>query len=157
MAAIQPNPSQAAVIMQRYFKEQGVELKLSQVQEALARSRGYTSFQTLQADVDLRKASSLVQTGDTDDSFWKDPSRDGLELHSITGRRCGDDDDTNYLIWARPNDSATEMFKQRILEDEYVEDDDDDDESRKVFITGEEKVGSVVNGRFVLCTGVLPV
>ncbi len=56
MKAIQPTPSQAAVVLKKYMLELGVDLKLGQTQEAIARIYGYADWNTLAADMPTRAA-----------------------------------------------------------------------------------------------------
>ena len=51
MQVITPTPSQAAFVLKKYLQEQGVEMKLGQMQEAVARMQGYASWNALTADV----------------------------------------------------------------------------------------------------------
>lgn len=52
MQVIQPTPSQAAFVLKKYFKEQGVDVKLGNAQEAVARMMGYGSWNVLATAMD---------------------------------------------------------------------------------------------------------
>lgn len=54
MQAIKPTPSQAAVVLKNFLKEQGVEMKLSKAQEAVARLQGFANWQSLAGAMDPR-------------------------------------------------------------------------------------------------------
>ena len=54
MKTIQPTPSQAAVVLKKFMSEIGVELKLGQTQEAIARVYGYSNWNALSSDLSPR-------------------------------------------------------------------------------------------------------
>lgn len=54
MQVIKPTPSQAAVVLKKFLKEQGVEMKLSKAQEAVARMQGFADWQSLAGAMDPR-------------------------------------------------------------------------------------------------------
>lgn len=52
----QPNPTQAAGILRAYLKTLGIELKHTAALEAVARTQGYTDWQSMAADVKAKAA-----------------------------------------------------------------------------------------------------
>lgn len=54
MQVITPTPSQAAFVLKNYLKELGIDLKLGQMQEAVARMQGYASWNALASEQDPR-------------------------------------------------------------------------------------------------------
>ncbi|MDO9179341.1 MAG: hypothetical protein Q7U16_13660 [Agitococcus sp.] len=51
MNVIKPTPSQSAFILKKFFEEQGITLKISQAQEAIARTWGYSSWNALTSNI----------------------------------------------------------------------------------------------------------
>jgi hypothetical protein len=62
-----PQPTQAARLLQQFFKTQGLEVKYSQALEAVARLNGYQDLQAMQADV--RFADPLALTANSSNEF----------------------------------------------------------------------------------------
>ena len=58
MQVIEPTPSQAAVVLQNYLKQRGLALKLSAAQEAIARTKGYSSWNALASAIPVRGEKS---------------------------------------------------------------------------------------------------
>jgi hypothetical protein len=62
-----PQPTQAARLLQQFFKTQGLDVKYSQALEAVARLNGYQNLQAMQADV--RFADPLALTAISSNEF----------------------------------------------------------------------------------------
>lgn len=67
MPAIAPTPSQAAVILQRFLQSMGTPLQLSTAQEAVARMRGYATWQALLAEEPARGVPTARRSEPTAD------------------------------------------------------------------------------------------
>jgi len=68
MNVIKPTPSQAAFVLKNFLKAEGIDIKLGQTQEAVARMLGYSSWNALASEVDPRigdKEGCLHQEDET--------------------------------------------------------------------------------------------
>lgn len=151
MQVITPTPSQAAVAMKKFFARQGIEVKLSQAQEAIAVSQGYASWNALAAAVPVRgkPVAQAPAAGERIDA------PDGLQLWAITGRVSGDDDDSLYLCWGLSQAAATEVARAQLQDDGGLPDDEDED-ADQLYIICSQQVGHIEEGRFVLAPDMLP-
>lgn len=156
MAVIEPTPSQAAVVLKKFLKSIGVELKLSQAQTAIARTRGYADFQAFVSDVPHRGVASGPHPKNDKPDLIEGGSGT-LELWAITGRLYGDDDDTLELIWAKDEGTATEYFEARIRdqndlpqEDEEGYDESQEDENNQIYVISATRVGAGNAASFVV-------
>ncbi|MBC8737410.1 hypothetical protein F6X40_11400 [Paraburkholderia sp. UCT31] len=61
MQVIQPTPSRAAYIVRDFLMAEGIEVKISLAQEAVARALGYVDWQALANDVDPRNPKVAVE------------------------------------------------------------------------------------------------
>ncbi|WP_371436357.1 hypothetical protein [Polaromonas sp.] len=64
------------------------------------------------------------------------------KLYVVTGRNYGDDDDTTYLVWVKPGESAADLFKERL----QSETGKSPDVERPVFITNTLVIGETKDG-----------
>lgn len=157
---IEPTPSQAAIVLKNFFAEKGIEVPLNIVQQGLARSRGYSSFNAFVKAVPHRGTTPPApETPAADFSAFE-----GYEYWSITGRVPFDDDDTAELIWAAPGQDASDIFKERLVpssafddEDEDTDEDDDQSDEPEVYIITETLIGKVIGGKFVFEASEMPV
>lgn len=142
MDIIEPTPSQAAVVLKKFlFADAGINLRLSTAQEAIARTRGYASFQAFVADVPHRGADSQPAL----------TSATGDRLYILSGRKRHDDEDTTYVIWADAEQDAWEQFKLRLCDERGLPEKlAFEEESDYIYITETTYVGRIVDGQFVL-------
>jgi hypothetical protein len=149
MNIIEPTPSQAAVVLKKFLAAAAnVDIKLSVAQEALARTRGYASFQTYVASVPQRSAPAAGAL----------KSAAGNQLWVVSGRNCGDDDDTVEVLWANDESDACLQFKLRIcdysdLPEMYAFEDDLD---RPIYVVSSSLLGRVTDGHLVLEENFMP-
>ena len=152
MKSIQPTPSQAAIVLKKFLAQLGYELKLHTTQEAVARTRGYESFQAFVAAVHHR--------GTKPEKTKPLTSAAGNELWALSGRLTGDDDDTMELIWAKDLADATHKFNLAICNysdlDASVADQVDIEEDETIYLVSSTRVGTLVQGQFHLNPAYLP-
>lgn len=145
MQVITPTPSQAALVLKKYFQEQGVDLEVSQMQEAVARMQGYASWNALAAAIDPRGAkpaasviaqagpeqyvmqnkagtSALVALGPLTVKIKRDDEGVGVELLSTA--------DLAQTAFADPVASSYAMFSD--VEDEPLPDLANDPETQQI-------------------------
>lgn len=82
-----------------------------------------------------------------------------LQFWAISGRMCGDDDDTLELIWAKSLAEACSFFKSRIRDQHGIAEDDDDgkkEDQQEIYTICQELIGARVNGVFTLAKACLP-
>lgn len=157
MNSILPTPTRASVLLQDYLLDKGTAISLSTAQEAVARTRGHKSFQTLQAEAKAQKPTAPQKPEGTAVDSGPLAHLEGLELWSISGREYGDDDDSVDQIWAKDLEEAKQTFIRTVLDlsEEDIADALKHSEAAYFFVT-DQLLGKVVNGNFVLNAQIVP-
>jgi len=149
MNIIKPTPSQAAVALKKFFASQGVSIKLSMAQEAIAVTNGYPNWNVLAADVPTREVKTIPASGS------EQLGEDGLQLWALSGRVYGADDDSLYLCWAQDADEAT-LFAKMWLYDVTDPSELPAEDDEPIYINCSEHVGTIEGGKFCLKSSLKP-
>jgi len=148
MKVVEPTPAQAALVLKKFFASNGMDIKASLAQEAIARTRGYDSFNTLASQVPSRvKQSHRAQIS----QFVAPYSNfEGMQLWVITGRMSGDDDDSCYQKWATSQGDAETQVKAALWEEDGNDLVDWKEEHQDIYIITSTRIGAIQAGNFVL-------
>ncbi len=125
----QPNPTQAAGILRAYLKTLGIELKHTAALEAVARTAGYTDWQSMAADMKSRgneepallrqdSATEYTFVGNAKQRVWVTvgnvsaylgPTDEGVVVDLFAkGNEDGEADASTYLFYSEALDAVLE-------------------------------------------------
>jgi hypothetical protein len=162
MSILLPPLSNAAHILKTFLSTKAIEVPLNVAQEAVARTRGHSSFQ---AAVALAQTAAPALRAVATETAPGEPQPasplacvEGCGLWCVTGRESGDDDDSVWTGWAASEGEAHNRFLLNALD--FSQDDIDQALDREndpaYFIINTDQLGVVTNGQFVLSASLLP-
>ena len=112
MKVIEPTPSQAVVVLKKYFQSLGFDVSASQVQEGFARSKGYSDWQAYVSENDPRGRKQAKRTSNVE--VQTTGAGGGSHCH-----KCGSKLDTSG--WCTDSSCPYHNWSQAVvLEDMYV-------------------------------------